>query len=208
MVQVISKYTIGEAWIAALKLIISEGVKTSEDKGVILEVLPLIIEIISPPPFDDIIARYGDMRHLEFLAQNFQNLKSVPLWGYSYAQRLYNTRNTNPIAGVITALNKNPASKSAAITLLDPAHDQAHVPCLALLDFKIRNSALIINAVFRSQDIGKKMYGDALELLKLGTMMVRQLPAETIILISYISSAHIYNDDLPYVLEVVKNSGI
>lgn len=199
----IKAYSIGEAWLLALKAVMAEGIEIQDDKGPILETVPLFIEIIHPLLPDKIIDTYGDKIFLDFLSKNFEHLSPIKEWGYSYAQRLYSFNNTDQIQEVINKLNKNPFSKSATISLLLNDEDKNHKPCLTTLDFKIRNEALIINASFRSQDMGKKMYGDALELLKIGNKMIQRIPAKQIVLILAISSAHIYLNDIEKVRSII-----
>lgn len=201
----IKAYSIGEAWLLALKTVMADGVEIQDDKGSILETVPLFIEIINPSLSDRIIEAYGDKAFLDFLSKNFECLSPIDEWGYSYAQRLYSFNNTDQIQEVINKLNKNPFSKSATISLLINDEDKKHKPCLTTLDFKVRNNTLIINAMFRSQDIGKKMYGDALELLKIGNKMIQKLPAMGIILILSICSAHIYLNDIEMVRSIINS---
>ena len=146
-----------------------------DDKGIIIEIVPLFIEIIHPSLPDKIIDRFGDKIYLDFLARNFGDKSPLKEWGYSYAQRLYSYNKRDQVQEMIDKLNKNPFSKSATISLLKNEEDKKHKPCLTSLDFKIRNDSLIIHAMFRSQDIGKKMYGDAMELLKLGKKMIQKI---------------------------------
>ena len=202
----IKAYSIGEAWLLALKTVMADGIEIEDDKGPILETVPLFIEIIHPLLPDKIIDVYGDKEHLNFLSKNFECLSPIEEWGYSYAQRLYSFNNTNQVQEVIDKLNKNPFSKSATISLLINDEDKRHKPCLNTLDFKIRNETLIINAMFRSQDIGKKMYGDALELLKLGKNMIQKIRANKITLIHAISSAHIYKSDLEMIQSIINST--
>ena len=192
----IKAYSIGEAWQLSLQSILANGVEIPDDKGTILEIAPFFIEMIDPPLNDAIIDSYGNKATLDFLNKNFNDLTPIDDWGYSYAQRLYSLDNTDQMEDVIATLNKNSFSKSATISLLLSQQDKKHKPCLTTLDFKIRESNLIINAFFRSQDIGNKMYGDALELIKIGRSMGQKLPIKKIILIHTICSAHIYSIDI------------
>lgn len=203
MQNYIKAYSIGEAWLLSLQAVIAQGVEIKDDQEPIIEVLPLWIEIIQPTLPDKIIDAYGDTRYLQFLSKNFTDLTPILDWGYSYAQRLYSYNGINQIDYAIDKLSSNPFSKSVTISLLNAQQDRTHTPCLTTLDFKIRDEVLIINTMFRSQDIGKKMYGDALEILKIGNYILKKVPAKTIILIDTISSAHIYRSDLEMVRSII-----
>lgn len=188
----------------ALKSILANGIEMQDDKGTIIEMVPFFIEMVHPPLTDKIIESFGDEKYLDFLSKNFNDLANIEEWGYSYAQRLYSLNNINQINEIVEKLKKNQFSKSATISLLLNEHDKKHKPCLTVLDFKIRESNLIINAFFRSQDIGKKMYGDAIELLKIGRKVSHELHINEIVLIHTICSAHIYFADLEKVHTLVK----
>lgn len=196
-------YSIGEAWLLSLQAVIAQGGEINNGDETILEIVPLCIEIIHPTVPDKIIDTYGDKYYLQFLSSNFSDVTPVLDWGYSYAQRLYSFNDANQIEGVIKKLSGDPFSKSVTITLLNNTQDKTHTPCLTTLDFKIRDEVLIIHAMFRSQDIGKKMYGDALEILKIGNNIIQKVPAKKIMLIHMIASAHIYLDDLERVRSIL-----
>jgi thymidylate synthase len=199
-------HTIGSAWILAIQEVLKYGTEVEDDKGSILEVVPITLEIVNPSLDDPIITKYGSEEYLSFLRQNFEVLTDLPEWGYSYAQRLYSYNGHNQVEGVIAALKSNLYTKSATISLLNKHEDEKHTPCLTTLDFKVRDQALIITAFFRSQDIGNKMYGDALQLLKLGHNMIGELPANDVRLLFFISSAHMYIGDLPRMEAIVSSS--
>ena len=91
-----------------------------------------------------------------------------------FASRLYTSQNAN-VMQIIQKLQQHPFTKSATLSLLKPEEDQAHISCLATLDFKIRQDTLCIHAFFHSQDMGKKMYADALQILRLGQSIRQEI---------------------------------
>lgn len=195
---------IGTVWTESIKTILRYGVTVTDDKGLIRELSPLYLHIHHPAEHDPIIERYGDKEMLLFMQQNFENANPITGWGYSYAERLYGKNNTNQIAQIISKLIQYPATKSATLSLLRPEDDKLHTPCLTTLDFKIRQHILCVHAFFRSQDIGKKLYADALQLLRLGKSMANDLLIENISLFLSICSAHIYEDDIPEMKRIIK----
>lgn len=203
MRKYITSRSIGEAWLLAIDEVLINGSEVKDDKGLIIELLPLVFEIINPTVHDTIIERFGDPNQIEFLRRNFEDLSPVMDWGYSYGQRLYGYNGMNQIESVINKLKTYSETKSATFTLLKQSEDINHTPCLITLDFKIRNTNLIINASFRSQDIANKMYGDALQLLSLGRNMIDKLPAHHIILILSVASAHIYVKDVARMRSII-----
>tara|TARA_R110000850_G_scaffold277120_1_gene423037 strand:- start:18132 stop:18779 length:648 start_codon:yes stop_codon:yes gene_type:complete len=200
----IQEQTIGKAWIKAMQLIINngfEGIYDGNDK--ILEHIPVIIEITQPKLTDTIIQKYAKKESLDFMMNNFVKMEPILTWGYSYAQRLYDYDGTNQINEIINILKKKPNAKSATINLLCLKGDKEHKPCLTSLDFKVRRDTLIIMGNFRSQDIGKKMYADAVELYKIGRYISKQLGLKKIIVMHIINSAHIYMKDLNNIYKIL-----
>jgi thymidylate synthase len=205
----IKENTIGEAWLKALALVVREGhERVPDDKGMIRELLSLIVHINNPIQNDQIIQRYGNSNILSFMKRNFRELESIPDWKYSYAQRLYDINGTNQIANVIEILRSNIFSKSATISLMSSSADTYHKPCLVAIDFKVRNNTLFVTGFFRSQDIGKKMYADAIELLHIGNIISAELGINTIEIIHFISSAHLYEIDRPELLKLLEEQRI
>lgn len=197
--------TIGEAWLKAAALILHGPHElVRDDKGIILELLSVTIQISTPESNDTLLEQYANKDTVQFMQKNFRELVPVLNWGYSYAQRLYDYHGNNQIAKVVKTLQSNPFSKSTTISLLDEKADQFHKPCLTSLDFKVRKGALSVTAFFRSQDIGKKMYADALELLHLGNSIASQISIDNVELIFFISSAHIYQTDKISLLKIIE----
>ena len=203
MQNYIQAYSIGEAWLQALKFVLKKGKIVEDDKGTIIDIVPLFIEINNPSITDKVIDKYGNKGDLDFLQKNFTDLSEIEEWGYSYAQRLYDYNGINQINEVIYKLTNNLTSKSATISLLKREDDKKHKPCLTTLDFKIRDEKLIIHAFFRSQDVGNKMYGDAHEIVKLGRVINEKLKIENINLLLSICSAHIYSVDLDKIRTII-----
>jgi thymidylate synthase len=205
----IKENTIGEAWLKALALVVHEGHESlPDDKGMIRELLTLIVHMSKPVENDRIIQQYGNREILSFMKRNFRDLESIPDWKYSYAERLYDNNGINQIANVIEILRSNAFSKSATISLINSSADIYHRPCLVTIDFKVRHETLFVMGFFRSQDIGKKMYADALELLHIGNIISVALRITTIEIIHFISSAHIYEVDRLELLRLLEEQRI
>lgn len=205
MLHFIEGNGIGLVWVQSIKTVLQYGMPINDDKGTILEISPLFIQINHPSEADAIVQQYGDEAILLYMQQNFEDQSFSPGWGYSYAERLYGDQHENPIAQIIKRLQQYPSTKSATISLLKPEEDGMHTPCLATLDFKIRQNRMNINAFFRSQDIGKKMYADMVQLLRLGKKVAKELQLDDIRLYSTICSAHIYEKDICEMQRIVSH---
>ena len=199
----IKENSIGMAWKKAIKMVIENG-KTAYDGEVELqEMLGIHIVIDNPSENDDKKQKKGDQSMIEAMKKNFFTDQNVLDWGYSYGQRLTNYEGINQIENIKEKLLKNPESKSATICLNKPKEDKKHSPCINVLDFKLRDNKLILNTFFRSQDICKKMYADAICLTLILNDMAKTLKIENTELNLYIMSAHIYKKDFEKGKEII-----
>lgn len=196
---------IGTVWIQSIRFVLLYGTSISDDKGSIRELSPLYIHMHHPSENDPVIVQFGDKEILSFIQRNFTDQAPIPAWGYSYAQRLFGGDSRNPVTRIIELLQQYPTAKSATLSLLRPTEDTKHTPCLTTLDFKIRHNTLCLHAFFRSQDIGKKMYADGLQLLRLGQQMNKELQLENVSLFLTVCSAHIYEMDIFRMEQVLKH---
>lgn len=186
----------GQAWARCLGTVHAEGTVITNPKGeVIKELLNVLITVARPSLDDPIIKRFGKKERIDFMKKNFFSMRSVKGFGYSYGQRLFKYNNINQIEWIIKRLCKDHTAKSATINLMKPGFDNRHVPCLTMLDFKIRNKALMVSVFLRSQDIFKKMYADMVCIAELQQLVAQSLEVKTGSLTFFIVSAHIYRAD-------------
>ncbi|MDD3434572.1 MAG: thymidylate synthase [Candidatus Pacebacteria bacterium] len=202
--QIIKANNLGEAWKKSLFKIYKYGKIMDDDKGKIKELLDFLIIIRQIKKNDPIIKRYANKKTIKWMKQNFEQTEPMNNWGYSYGQRLYNFGGVNQIKSIIQKLKKNPVAKSATISLMLPPNDTKHVPCLVALDFKVRNKKLITTAFFRSQDIGKKFYADAIAIKLLTNKIAKALSIQLTEFVFFIKSAHFYLDDIGQLKDMLK----
>ncbi|XOB40474.1 MAG: thymidylate synthase [Candidatus Nealsonbacteria bacterium] len=205
----IKKETIGASWLKAVEVVMEEGNDFYDRDVKIKELLDLFIEIKDALLIDDVIKKHGDKYMIEQLKIVLLDTKPGE-WGWSYGQRLFGDSNYfNQIEFIVNKLKRKPETKSATVTCLFPKEDfqkGAHIPCICLLDFKIRDNRLNMSVCLRSQDIAKKMYGDALALGKLMEKVANELDVLTGNLKLYIMSAHIYENEFEKMRKIIGNS--
>lgn len=137
--------------------------------------------------------------------KNFGGSEPILDWGYCYGTRFSNFKGVNQIEKIVTKLRKNPESKSATISLIDPSTDfDGHMPCIVALDFKIRDSKLYVTGFFRSQDVGKKLYADIIALGTIQKKISELLSIKKGSVKIFISSAHIYEADFEKINRFIK----
>ncbi|OGH89132.1 MAG: hypothetical protein A2507_01775, partial [Candidatus Magasanikbacteria bacterium RIFOXYD12_FULL_33_17] len=188
--MIIEKNTIGEVWLEAVKYILKNGKEINYRETKLLEVLNLQLIINEPNVNDKIIEKHGDKDILEYMKKNFETDKNVG-FGYTYKQRFFDYQGFNQIENSLANLEKRENSMDAIFSTLIPKEDVTHVPCLAMLQYIVRDETLIITATFKNQDIGKKSYADYIEITKLFEPIKEKLDLQKMKIITNITSAHI-----------------
>lgn len=201
--SLIKARSICEAVIKCQRKIIKEGVFIRDNDSVVKEFLGVSVIITNPLISQDASKTlFVDTKMYDWMQNNFFNKSPIPGWNYSYGQRLFSYNGINQTKMVIRKLTKNNFTKSATITLMKPGFDDNHVPCLTTLDFKVRNTKLVLFGFFRSQDVYKKMHADILCLARIQKIVADKIGVKIGGIYLSIASAHIYEEDL------VKAAGI
>ncbi|MDD2656709.1 MAG: thymidylate synthase [Patescibacteria group bacterium] len=193
--MIIEKNTIGEVWLEAVEYVLKNGKEINYRETELLEVLNLQLIINKPNVNDEIVEKHGDKDILEYMKKNFETDENVG-FGYTYRQRFFDYQGLNQIENSLANLEKRENSMDAIFSTLMPKEDATHVPCLAMLQYIVRDETLIITVTFKSQDIGKKSYADYIEITKLFEPIKEKLDLQKMKIITNITSAHIYKDDI------------
>jgi thymidylate synthase len=198
-IVVIEAPTLGEGWLAVSRAILDDGALATYDGQPTRELALLTLAVAHPSPDDELIARLGDPRWLQWMHENFFVEKDVPELGdaKSYAVRLFNYAGSgrDQIARVVDRLRADPESRSATITTFQPLTDTTYVPCVSLLDFWLRDGAVELVVYAHSLDFGKKAYGNLVELALLQRRVAGELGAATGALVVHAKSAHVYEPE-------------
>ena len=204
----ISTQTIGEAWVQSIKLVMETGSTFFDEDVTIKELLGLTVSIEAPALQDEIVSRFGDPYIIEHTLQKFEKGVVMSNRPFTYGERIYNKNGVDQFEWMIDRLQKKPESKSATISLLTDGSEDANLPCLVVLDAKIRSNRLWIQFFFRSQNIVGRQYANLLAISKFQHKMANRLGIEIGPLAGYIASAHIYEYDFNYAEEICNNKNI
>lgn len=206
--QAIHAESIGEAWLESCKAIFEQGKQMNDGDQELRELLNFSLTVEKPSAKDFILAKYADREMINWMLSNFMEKKRVPELknALSYGTRLFDYRGKNQIEWVIRKLRDKPESKSATIPLIIPDEDEQYIPCVSLLDFKIRDKKLMLVAVCRSLDFGKKAYANMVALNKIQEHVANQVSCSAGPLFLYVVSAHVYLDDYPTVKNILKEA--
>lgn len=195
--KIIERNTIGEVWEEAFDFILKNGTKIQDEDQELIELLHLNL-IINEPNEDDPIALAQDKQTREWMRDNFTEIKKVPELNnsWSYGWRLYDYKGKNQIEWIIKKLKKKPERKSATISMLIKPGVESYIPCVSLLDFKIREGQLLLTVSCRSLDMGRKAIHNFCNLAAIAKNVANNLDLTQYKLYIHITSAHIYQKDL------------
>jgi thymidylate synthase len=202
--KIVEAISLGAAWLDACRAILGAGTCGHDGADPIRELLHLTLRIEHPAPGDKIILRFAAPATLAWMRANFREQRLVPELGHSpsYGLRLRNAHGRDQIAWVIDKLRAKPESKAATITTF-LSDDAAYLPCVSLLDFKVRRGHLLLTCTCRSLDAGVKLPANLVELAHLQHEVAAALGHPAGALTVWIVSAHIYERDLATIQEML-----
>lgn len=205
--KIIESETIGEGWLKSCRSILDSGIDIKDGDERLKEIIHLILTIKNPSVKDEIIETHGDKEMIEWMLSNFLEQKTIPELNdsQSYGIRLFNYNGKDQVQWVIEKLKRKPESKSATIPMLMPNKDSGYIPCVSLLDFKIRDDNLILTVLCRSLDFGRKAYANMVALHKIQKLVADELKVQIGALILHIISAHVYENDIEGINPILKN---
>ena len=116
----------------------------------------------------------------------------------AYGPRLFNMRNHDQIANVITLLRKKPESRRAVIQLFNAEDLVGHrkeIPCTSTLQFMIRRGRLNLLTSMRSNDAYKGLPHDVFAFTMLQEILARTLGVDLGTYKHSVGSLHLYESD-------------
>ena len=206
--RIVRAETLGEAWLAAADLVLREGRAARWGPDPTREIALLTIAVDEPDPDDPLIARLGDPAWLAWMRANFREPGSVAELGGadSYARRLRDYAGTgrDQVAWLIERLVADPGARDATITTFQPATDTTYVPCISLIDAWAPDGRLQLVAYAHGLDLGKKAYGNFVELAALQREIAAGSGLATGGLVVHVKTAHIYEPELEAMTQLVR----
>lgn len=187
--------TVGGVWIKYLRSVIENGDYYHDEEERILELRDIVLIVENDEENDWILQKYADQRLKELYLKKMQTKEIVEELNASYGQRIYDQLGVNQYEWCLQRLRQKPESKAATMALLLPDDPGPRIPCLDVVDFKLRNEVLETKTFFRSQN-AMNAYGNLCALFWLSNCMAEDLSVERGKLTCFISSGHIYDNML------------
>lgn len=194
----ISTDTIGETWLQSIDYVLEHGYSFFDEDVEILEVAGLSVKINHPSMKDDIIEKYGDSHIIAHTLAKFEKGIIMHNRPFTYGDRIYCKNGIDQFEWLVDRLKRKPETKSATISLLTEGDDNPNLPCLNIIDAKIRDNRLNIQFFFRSQNIVGRQYANLLALTKFQDKLSSRLSVDNGFLAGYVASAHIYKYDFDF----------
>ena len=202
--------TLGEAWLAAARLVLDEGRAASWGTLATREVALLTIAVGEPDPHDELVGRLGDPAWLAWMRANFRDPGTVAELGGadSYARRLRDYAGTgrDQVAWLAARLAADPGAWDATITTIQPATDTTYIPCISLIDAWAPDGRLQLVVYAHSLDLGKKAYANFVELAALQREIAAGAGLPPGGLVIHVKTVHIYEPEIDAMTRLVEDS--
>ena len=187
--------TIKTGWESLVKRIMNTGVEIKDERGSITkEILNTIVNVKNPLNTESPKGYFWTGEKLDKYSKQFlSNDKQGFI--YTYGNRLRaHFDGIDQIREAIERLNNFKESRRAISITWDPTVDTKNdeVPCMMLVDFKIRDGKLHTTGLWRSHDIYGAWYPNAVGLSNLAKYVAGEVGSEVGMLTIHSISAHIY----------------
>jgi len=199
---VLERNTLGEAWIAAMSIIMKRGEDIWDEEISLREIRNLYVTIQDIVEDDPILKRYADHKRIQLMKEKYTTCGLVGDYKVDYGSYIYNNCGVNQIDWIINRIKRKPETKSATITLHRPGEDM--LACLSMIDFKYRNHILDMSVIYRSQNVFWSQPGNMLALRQIQHDVASALNYKIGHIDLIVLSAHIYQynfEQVQYILE-------
>ena len=194
-----------EAWLACMEHVLTNGHEVMDGETRLREALNVSVSACRSS-INDLTAAGANADRLKLMLLKYRSQSVLPQYKISYGRLFRDHSEVNQIVWLVDRLRSNPDSKSATIGFHVPGEQE--LSCISLLDCKIRNDALHLTSIFRSQNVYASQPGNACALYELQQEIANNLSISVGVLTLHIISAHIYQDDWRAAHEAVaRNAG-
>lgn len=187
--------TIRSGWEILVKRIMQKGVEINDERGSLtLELLNTMVNIKNPLKLEVPKGYFWSGEKLEMYSDQFISLDKQG-FVYTYGNRLRkHFQDVDQIQEAINRLKNCSESRRAISITWDPPTDTQNdeVPCMMIVDFKIRDGELQTTGLWRSHDIYGAWFPNAVGLTHLASYVADEVGVKVGTLTIHSISAHIY----------------
>ena len=181
-----------DAWLTCLAHVAHHGVPATDDGVRIREVLNVSLAARTCDRAE-LVAAGADEQRIDLMERKYGELRPVAPYQISYGARFRDYAGVDRVRLVVERLRVKRETKQATMVFHAPADHE--LPCLSLLDFKVRDDAVHASAVYRSQNVFASQPGNGVAIRAIQQEVAHLLAARVGVLTFHILSAHIYADD-------------
>jgi thymidylate synthase len=192
----------GSNWVNYCKAVFEQGSDFYDESEKIKELLDVFLIFESFDPNDPIFQKFTDSKLTELYRRKMVSQEIIPELGVSYGKRLYNQMGIDQVKWLTDRLKRKPETKAATISLLLPEDPGPRIPCLAVVDVKIRAGKVNLTCFYRSQNASRG-YGNFIGIHDLHQKIAGELSLPLGEMKIFISSAHIYEKDFPFITDLI-----
>jgi thymidylate synthase len=181
-----------DGWHACVRQVLSCGHQVTDDGALLKEMLNVSLSAWTCTS-QDLQAAGADPDRLRLMIDKYESMSVLPMYKVSYGKLFREHAGVDQVEWLVRRLGLRPETKSATIGFHTPGEDV--LSCISLVDCKLRDGQLHLNAVFRSQNVFASQPGNACALRRLQTRVADGLGARVGALTLHVMSAHIYERD-------------
>ena len=205
MAILIKTSTIKNGWETLVKRVMQKGAEIKDERGSLtLELRNTVVTMNRPLDLEIPPGYFWSGEKLEIYAEQFLS-DDKQGFVYTYGNRLRkHFEGIDQIGEAIRRLKNCKESRRAISVTWDPPIDTKHeeVPCMILVDFKIREGKLHTTGLWRSHDIYGAWFPNAVGLTHLSKYVAGEVGVDVGTLTIHSISAHIYQVNFEEALKV------
>ncbi|AUB54693.1 MULTISPECIES: thymidylate synthase [Methanobacterium] len=205
MAILIKTSTIKNGWETLVKRVMQKGAEIKDERGSLtLELRNTVVTMNRPLDLEIPPGYFWSGEKLEIYAEQFLS-DDKQGFVYTYGNRLRkHFEGIDQIGEAIRRLKNCKESRRAISVTWDPPIDTKHeeVPCMILVDFKIRDGKLHTTGLWRSHDIYGAWFPNAVGLTHLSKYVAGEVGVDVGTLTIHSISAHIYQVNFEEALKV------
>jgi thymidylate synthase len=205
MAILIKTSTIKNGWETLVKRVMQKGSEINDERGSLtLELRNTVVTMNQPLELEIPDGYFWSGEKLEIYAEQFLS-DDKQGFVYTYGNRLRkHFEGVDQIKEAINRLKNCKESRRAISVTWDPPIDtqSEEVPCMILVDFKIREGKLHTTGLWRSHDIYGAWFPNAVGLTHLSRYVAGEVGVEVGSLTIHSISAHIYQVNFEEALRV------
>lgn len=189
--SVIDYPSLGETWLHLVSQTILYGTPLKDEA---IELLDVTVQYPVVAQRDSLLEQFGDPEMIQTMSCVFFGDAENKL-GHSYARLMKGPLGRNDLSDIIALLKEDSWCKRALLTFCGEGNGK--VPCINVVQFLIRDGAVLARYFSRGQDAYRKFYADCLCIASMTRRVAEGVGLPPGSVRGTIASSHVYHVDMP-----------